>query len=471
MHNNILHDVTFANDYLMAESSVTKSITATVSLEELFPDSKTRDELAYAADRKSMIIRAVSSRFPTNVGKLAIQPNQDKVIVKWRAPAGNEEAETLNKQGLQLAKRRDLRTAIEKWRRAIALNPSDPDYQYNIGLAFFESKEYPKAQDRFTEALRLCPIYFKAYFVLGAIYSRMRKFKEAEAQIKQGLMFHPNNSLALINLGAIYSIQRDFDAAIRMFEKAISLSPKEPRAYLGLAKLYAARGDIDNANRCFKAVIKLDPSGRMANIARRSLRTETPTGETEANAEELYAEGYRLFIAGDYAGAAKAYTRYLAVRTSDADVWSSLSACQLRSGDSIAAVESLRKAISLNPQKAGFQKQLAIAYDVRNMPEEAAAAAKRAIEMGKRDSVTLGVRGKNVYRAGRPEEALGDLQESVRLNPNNLSSHFYLALALEQNGQRELAKQHFEEVLWSKADTPLKEEARREIESLFGGGR
>ena len=452
----------------MPEASVTKSITATVNLNELFPDSKTRKDFEGADDKKSLIIRAVSSRFPTNVGRMAIQPNQDKVLIKWSAPTGSEEAETLNKEGLQLAKRKDLRTAIEKWRKAIMLNPSDPDYQYNIGLAFFESKEYPKAQDRFNEALRLCPIYFKAHFVLGAIFSRMRKFEEAEAHIKKGLMFHPNNSLALINLGAIFSIRRKFDDAIRMFETAISISAKEPRAYLGLAKLYAAQGDIDNANRCFKAVIKLDPSGRMANIARRSLRTEVPSGETEANAEELYAEGYRLFISGDYAGAIHSYNKYLMIRKSDADVWSSLSACQLRSGDSTGAIESLQKAISLNPQKAAYQKQLAIVYDVRNMPEKAAGAAQKAVELGKRDSVTLGVRGKNIYRAGRPEEALGDLQESVRLNPNNLSSHYFLALSLKEKGQRELAKQHFEEVVWSKAETPLKDKARQEIEKLFG---
>jgi len=454
----------------MAESNITKSITATVSLKELFPNQMTLEEFKKVSDRTNAIIRAVSMRFPNSVGTLAVHPNENKVMLKWSAPSGSEEAENLNKQALQYAKRKDLQNAIEMWRKAISINPNDPDYQYNMGLAFFESKEFPKAQDRFTEALRLCPIYFKAHFVLGAIYSRMRMFNEAEMHIKQGLIFHPNNTLALINLGAIYSIQRDFDKAIRMFEKAISISPKEPRAYLGLAKLYAARGDIDNANRCFKAVIKLDPTGKMAMIAKRSLRTDVPANETEVNADELYAEGYRLFINGDYIGAASVYKKYLSIRDSDAEVWSSLSACQLRSGESEGAVESLNKAIAINPQKSGFHKQLAIVHDARNSPEEAVLAATRAIDLGKRDSVTLGVRGKNLYRAGRPEEAVGDLQESVRLNPNNLSSRYYLALVLKRTGQRELARQHLEEIIWSKLETPLKEEARREIENIFSAG-
>lgn len=451
----------------MTESNITKSITATVGLKELFPNQIALKEFEKVSDKKNAIIRAVSMRFPNSVGTLAVHANENKVMLKWSAPSGSEEAESLNKQALQYAKRKDLQNAIEMWRKAISINPNDPDYQYNMGLAFFESKEFPKAQDRFSEALRLCPIYFKAHFVLGAIYSRMRMFSEAETHIKQGLIFHPNNTLALINLGAIFSIQRDFDKAIRMFEKAISISPKEPRAYLGLAKLYAARGDIDNANRCFKAVIKLDPTGKMAMIAKRSLRTEVPTNETEVNADELYAEGYRLFIKGDYVGAASAYKKYLSIRGSDAEVWSSLSACQLRSSESEGAIESLKKAISINPQKSGFYKQLAIVYDAKNLPEEAVLAAKRAIELGKRDSVTLGVRGKNLYRAGRADEALADLQDSVRLNPNNLSSRYHLALVLKRNGQRELARQHLEEIIWSKIETPLKEEARREIENIF----
>ena len=162
----------------MSESTITKSITAVISLEELFPDTGLREKINHSPDKQTVIAKALSARFPVSVGKIALQPNEDKVIIKWKGPDGNEEAENYNKQGLLLAKRKELENAIEKWRRAIALNPSDPDYHYNIGLAFFESKQYPKAQDRFNEALRLCPIYFKAHFVLGAIYSRMRKFTD-----------------------------------------------------------------------------------------------------------------------------------------------------------------------------------------------------------------------------------------------------------------------------------------------------
>jgi len=393
--------------------------------------------------------------------------------LEWIIPKSPEEAEKLNIRALQLAKRKSFEEAIALWKNAINLSPGNPEYHHNLGLAYLELKDLSKALDRFLEVIRICPIYFKAYFILGSIYSKLRQFNEAEKYLKLGLKFQPDHVLSLVNLGAVLSILRRYDEATRAFERAIALSPKEIRAYLGLGKLYAAQGDIDNANRCFKAVIKLDPQGKLGSIARRSLQTVDLsqddielTEEDKENVDELYLQGYQYFIHGDYENAVRYYKKYLKLKESDAEVWASLASCQLRLGKSQEAIASIRKALMLNPTKAAFYKQAAIIYDALGMDADIEKSAQKAIELGKRDSVTLALLGKSYVVKGEYQEGLNKLNEAIKQNPNNLKAHYYYAQGLRRVGKIDLARQHLEEILWAKIDSPLKEKARQELSQI-----
>ena len=65
------------------------------------------------------------------------------------------------------------------------------------------------------------------------------------------------------------------------------------------------------------------------------------------------------------------------------------------------------------------------------------------------------------------EEALKYLSDALKQNPNNVNARFHFAKILKKIGQTDSARQHFEEVLWSKFETPLKKLAQDEIEDLL----
>lgn len=401
-----------------------------------------------------------------------------KIVLTWYQQRPSVEAENLNKEALALARSRAYDKAIVLWRKALEMNPDEPDYYYNLALVNLEMKNLNQGLELCLDTLRVCPVYVRAYFVLGSIYSKIRQFQQSLHFLREGLLLQNSNILALVNLAAVHSIEKNYPEAIRIFERVISLSPKEPRAYLGLGKVYMAQNDADNASRCFKAVIKLDPSGNLGEIARKSLRAFTPAEQHSAesrnvsagiemndeNVEELYAEGFQSFIKGDYNAAIMAYKKYLGIKPAESDVWASLASCQLRTGRVKEAADSIRRAIAIAPNKPALFKQAAIIYDASQMPAETAEAAQKAIDLGKDDSVTLTLLGKSHTLEGKHQEAVKFLQEAIKLNPSNINARFHYALSLKALGQSDTARQQLEEILWVKTESPLKERAKQELQ-------
>lgn len=399
----------------------------------------------------------------------------DELQISWGVQKNSQEIEILNKEALSLVKKKQFDQAIALWQRAAKENLLDPDFHYNLSLAFIEKKDYNLGIRKCLDAIKICPIYFKAYFVLGSIYSKMRKFDDAKKNIKQGLIFQSGNILALINLGAVYSIIKEHNNAISMFEKAISLSPKESKAYLGLGKIYASQNDFENANRYFKAVIKIDPASKLADIAKKSMvlsdnLSSEPSvkndQQSKKDADRLYSKAYLAFISTDYKKSIEIYAEYLKIRSNDANAWSTLASCQMRLGKTSDALVSIQKGIRFNPNKAAYYKQAAILYDIDNNPFDAGKNALKAYELGNQDSVVLTLIGISRFHEKQFQESVRLLGEAVNLNANNLKARYHFAIVLKALGQRDAAKEQCEEILWSKNSSPLKEKARQEIQSI-----
>jgi tetratricopeptide (TPR) repeat protein len=393
--------------------------------------------------------------------------------ISWGIPKGTIEVDSLNKQAFTLAKQKNLNEAINSWRKALYINNMDPDLFYNQGLAYFESRNLNKALDRCHEAVRVCPVYHRAYFLLGSVYSKMRKFYQSKEFLEQGLILQPDNVSALVNLGAVYSILKMSKDAIQMFERATAHSPKEIKAHLGLGKIYLAQNDYDNSNRCFKLVIALDPDGKLGNIAKNSLMVEQPDIPVSNNEtveiiksddpDKLYSNAFQAYLNCNYKLAEAYYSEYLNLNSGDSTAWANTAICQLRLGKKELSVASAQKAIQFASKSARIYKQASIIFDACNLRDKSEKAAKSAIEFGKKDSVTLTLLGIAQFERNEIQESVKTLQDAINQNPNNLRARFIYAKVLKVLGQTDTAKQHFEEILWTQTESPLKEKARIEL--------
>jgi len=396
---------------------------------------------------------------------LDVKISDNVVELQWTSRRISADAEAFHKEALAHARQKDYQQAVQKWIQAVAANPDDPDYYFNLGIAFFEKKNYQEAIENLKKVISICPIYHRAHLILGTVCLKIRKFNDAEVYLKNSVYFNPHNALAHLNLAAVYSILKKYQEGIQSFHRVIALSPKEVRAYFGLAKIHSILGDVENANKNYRKVIELDSQGILANHAKRGIVSGQDASKG-GNLEEFYSEGYKAFLYGDYHRAIQMYRRYVEAKPEDDYVWAALGEALLRSGMVEQAGAAFRQATKISPSKGLYYKQLAIAYDFMNHPQDAADAAKKANDNGKTDSITLGLLGKNLVKLTRISEAIPVLEQSIKSNRSNLQAQLSLAIAHAQNKDIDLAIDSLNAILTSKIDTPIRAEAERMLAKL-----
>jgi Flp pilus assembly protein TadD len=450
----------------MSPQTAKKLVTATINLAEIRHfDPDIQHHLSQG--REPATLKEYFERRYGNTGNLDIFVNGELVELKWILPLVVSQAENLHKEALTLVKQREFKQAITKWTQAVALNPRDPDYYFNLGIAFFESKNYKEAVENLQKTISICSIYHRAYLILGTVLLKLRKFAEAEQHLRESVIFSPRNPLAHLNLGAVYSILKKYQEGISSFKLTIELSPKEIRAHFGLAKIYSFLGDTESANRHYRKVIELDQRGTLANHAKRGIVAVKETGASD-NLESYYAEGYNAFLFSDYRHAIAMYQHYVQRKPEDDFAWSALGAALMRAGQSQQAAQAFEQAARINPARPLYFKQLAIAYDTLNRSQDVIKVLEKAKNLGKNDSVMLGIWGKNLIKTNQLTEAVAQLQQAVKRSKSNLMAHYYLAFALFRLNQIEEAMIYLDNILSSKFNTPLKAEAEQLMAKIRG---
>lgn len=453
----------------MEEKSLQKNISAILDLNDIDGDIE-QLYLPLNEEEKRVVTKKLLD-LPDNFrDTIDFKIRNEKIHFFWNIPTTNPQAEKIHKNAILHARKGDLKKAIEQWTAAAQLNPQDPDYFFNLGVAYFELKKYIEAIDALTRTLAICPIYYKANLILGTAFLKIRKFENARKHIEKSLIVNKNNLLAYLNLGAVNSILKDYKNGISMFEKAIELSPKEASAYMGLAKIYATLDNIEKANFYFRKVIEFDKKGNLANYAKRlitsqrrqKIEEEEPLDISEAtNPEEYYSEGYRNYIIGNFQKSILMYKKYLTVKSDDDYVWCALGEAQLRAGKTELAAESFKKAAKLSSSKGLYFKELGIAFDKLGKYDKTVAALIKASELGKLDSVTYGIWGKALFELGKNGEAIDKLEESLKTNKNNLFAKYYMALALSKENENDDAIVYLDEIMNAKIETPLKAQSEK----------
>jgi tetratricopeptide (TPR) repeat protein len=197
--------------------------------------------------------------------------------------------EVVNNLGIVMG-RRGKRSEIEWLQKAVAADPSDPDYHFNLAVAYARLFDNTQAIAQLKQALQLRPADSEAKAFLDTLGSgggsvraastsssklplqrikrnydetsyrqlnleieRMAEAKLAKEDPKQHAQFHVDRGQQLLAQG--------FNAdATKAFQEAIGLDPNNAAAHAGLAEAYAAAGKDKEAAAEASAALKLKPS-------------------------------------------------------------------------------------------------------------------------------------------------------------------------------------------------------------------
>ena len=218
------------------------------------------------------------------------------------AKADARNAEAIAHLGLLEARQEHYETAIDDYRRAIAINPDLPGLQMNLGLALFRVAQFPDAIKSFSSEIKKHPDDLRLTILLGMAHYGMKDYLVAIPYLQRATELDPENITLRLTLahGCLWSKQyqcvvkvqeqiqalnvesaeadmlageafdqmQQSDAALKEFKAAVLANPKEPSVHFGLGYLLWTQSKWEDAANEFDLELQNDPQHTKAQIYR-----------------------------------------------------------------------------------------------------------------------------------------------------------------------------------------------------------
>jgi len=184
--------------------------------------------------------------------------------------------------------------------------PKAPILHYNLGLLFFEIKEYGKAVESLLVAAKYNPTDSDILFNLALSYKKDGDLTAAMEMYIEVLQLEPDSIDALYNLGGCYREQKEFRQAIGTYCRVIELDSNHMSASNNLAYVYQVQGETDKAIQCFRKVLELNPDHEAAGHMLAALTGTEVSSSPDTYVKEIfdnYSEHYEksLVVELEYA--------------------------------------------------------------------------------------------------------------------------------------------------------------------------
>lgn len=155
--------------------------------------------------------------------------------------------------------------AIRYLNNAIALDVSNPQYYYTLGLAYFQKKDYPQAEQAFEQCLTLQPDHIMALNSLGVVYQEMELFDKAEEQYTKALSLDGNFDSAC-NLSRLYLEQDKLEPALNFIRTALQKNNSSSEAFNIQGVILNKMGRFPDAIQSLLQALRIDPQFMVAGI-------------------------------------------------------------------------------------------------------------------------------------------------------------------------------------------------------------
>mgnify|MGYP001614130674 FL=1 len=158
----------------------------------------------------------------------------------------------------------ELVQEVTQLSRLIQAKPTQAALYARRGTAWFKLREFDKAIEDFSAALKLNDKLDEAWFGRGMALGRNGQVDEGIVDLGVYIHRHPTSSLAYTKRGVRYIWKGDLDNAEKDLARAIALNPKNAEAHDDLGVIYAQRRDYEKAAQHFQATIRAEPSYQKA---------------------------------------------------------------------------------------------------------------------------------------------------------------------------------------------------------------
>lgn len=153
--------------------------------------------------------------------------------------------------------------ATKRALRAVAIEPHEPQYRYNLAVIYRERGFGYNAKRELRKILKLDPDFWKAHYQLGLIqeesglkYESEKRHREAVESLYRAAALVPHEYQVLYHLGLnLQEIEKWGEAAEHLMT-AVEVKPDRHEAHLLLAMAFHRLGRLEEAEESYQAALK-----------------------------------------------------------------------------------------------------------------------------------------------------------------------------------------------------------------------
>ena len=305
---------------------------------------------------------------------------------------------------------------------------------------FYATGNYSKAIEHYQKYDKPVEVFeklAKSYFALG-------NYGEAINYYKKALEAHPDNVLLKFDFAKLLYNMKKYKEASSLFEQLVDTDDTNPNYQYEWGQSLEALGD-STALKYYRKAFEIDKTHQKAiyKIARHyliernhdvSLKYIDIGLESYANNVELISlKAQNYYWIPDYRESAKWFEKLIELGESSQFIHESLSFCYAQHYDYKKAVEQGLLALQYdgkNFKNLFIQGQLYEGLEDFAKAEEYMALALEIRDVPLDDEYRR--LGYVLNRQGKHKEAIEALQKSLKINPNNSMSQFYLLMAKDK---------------------------------------
>lgn len=215
---------------------------------------------------------------------------------------GEEDMNLIQEKANFLYQHRHYSDAAGTWRRLLSKGKNSEENYLQIGKAYYQGKDYDKAEEIFNEMIAKFPNYIPAYLwnannavakdpdsKLGIAKEKFNALiaKAATDSVKySGEIFD-----ALRYLGYNALQENKYDAAKAYYTRMLNLDPNNKefgiKAYSSMNTMYMSMGDYGKAIECNNKILAIDPNNVQAKSNTQYIQALQSSAKPKANPNEI----------------------------------------------------------------------------------------------------------------------------------------------------------------------------------------
>lgn len=306
--------------------------------------------------------------------------------------------------------------------KAISFDSQIAEFHVHLAAVLRAQGRLPESITSAKRALHLDPLNPNALFNLGNALAASGDVAGAIREFQKALIKEPNSADIRINLGGAFSsIGKDAEA-LAEFRHAISINPRDASAHSNAGLILLKQGNPHAALTHFRNAISLEPSNENARLG----------------------EARGLVQLGALAEAEIAFRRSLVVLPHSEQIVSEWAGVLIREKRTQEAESVCRRFIELHPSKSTGYVNLSAALRAQRDPVGAEAAALQAVKLDPSSEAARINLAVAHLDQGRHDEAASDGQALLEIHPQSVEGWFLLGAARHADRKLESASQAYE---------------------------